>query len=231
MNIRLLVLAGLGALLLSIGASAQTATYRYTGATWLLFTNFTSCGTGPCANYPPGSDATGQFTTATPLPSNMPVTNVLPLMTSFSFSDGVNTYSSADSGARVGDFSVATGPDGDVVFTGSFNIQLERWQSGSSPRAPGDRVASFRLGLLGGGALNNSACTSVGTAPNGVTDVCAAQAVDSATSSALNLAPGIWSRSLAAVPTPTLSGLSIVLLACLTAVLASQALRERQNAT
>lgn len=218
MKRRLLVLAGLGGLFLSIGVQAQTTTYTYTGAAWVLFTTFTSCNAGPCANYPPGSSATGQFTTAAPLPSNMPATDILPLMTSFSFNDGVNTYSSADSSVRVGNFNVQS------------TIHLERWQSGSSPHAPGDRVASFGFGPFGGIAQNNSACTSVGTAPTGVADACATLAVDSSTSIAQNILDGTWSRSFAAVPMPTLSGLSIVLLALLTAVVALQLLRKPKNA-
>ena len=79
----------------------QAKAYIYTGPVWESFDNFKEpCAAGPCANYPMGSRATGRFTTAAPLASNLTPVNILPQVISFSFSDGLNTYSSIDPNVR-----------------------------------------------------------------------------------------------------------------------------------
>jgi hypothetical protein len=79
------VLASLLGLFLSLGLWAQTTTYSYTGQARFVGNFFEPCGVRPCANYPPASVVTRQFTTAAPLASNLPTSNIFPQVTSFSF--------------------------------------------------------------------------------------------------------------------------------------------------
>ena len=98
---------------LCFSPSLGATTYVYTGAPYTAVLNFTSpCGTGPCANYVVGERVTGQFTTTVPLGSNLVNQNVFPSVTSYSFSDGLVTYSSADPNSRVDNLVVSTQPIG-----------------------------------------------------------------------------------------------------------------------
>ena len=129
----------LASLLLSPSVWAQTTVYTYTGNV-LFVSNYTPpCGTGPCANYPSGAHWTGQFTTASPLPSNLSsYTEVTSQVTSFSFSDGLNVFSDSNPNMRVGFFFVETDAGGNIVVA---DIGGSLWQSGSSPHTGTDRVA------------------------------------------------------------------------------------------
>jgi hypothetical protein len=89
------MLAALAIFASAIVAQATTYTGQLYGASPKF--DYTSCAIGPCADYESAMKVTGFFTTATPLPANLPGGSlILPFVTSFSFSDGVNTYSSGD---------------------------------------------------------------------------------------------------------------------------------------
>jgi len=186
----------LTSLFVATSPSAQTTTYSYVGPAATTFVDFTApCGTGPCANFPPGTQLTGQFTTAAPLPANMSGSNISSLVTSFSFTDGLNTYSSADPGVRVYNFTVATDAGGNVTLINTSEIVVERWQTGTSPHAAGDRYSLAILWALhpGGVSHNNAGCTKVSTSFAGVPDTCTVEAPDASTSTAT--APtGTWSK-------------------------------------
>ena len=213
MRKRLLVLASLFGLLVSPSSWAQATVYSFTGPIYSSFTNFTSpCATGPCANFSPGSRLTGQFTTAVPLASNLSDVVINPQVTSFSFTDGVNTYSSANPNVRPNTFRVSTDAGGNITLSGSDFILITLWQTGSSPHAVGDRGAWARILPSSVDAFNNYSCATVGTSVGGVSDSCLAATVDPSTSQALNDAvTGTWSRQSIG-PIPTVSVWALVLL-------------------
>ena len=208
----------------------QARTYIYTGPVWESFDNFKEpCAAGLCANYPIGSRAAGRFTTAAPIVSNLTPANILPQVISFSFSDGLNTYSSIDPNVRAESFIVGTDADGNIVVD-SFGIVVEIWQTGSSPHVVGDRFAINTIRAAYNGANNNSRCIQVGTSPNtAVPDLCNIGIVDFSESDASTGFPGSWTNASVAVPTPVLSFWASVLLSLLTATVACRALRKRNG--
>jgi hypothetical protein len=104
---------------LALGGSAWATTYTYTGSNF----NFV------VAPYTTAMSITGSFTTASPLPANMAVTDIGPngsnLVTAWSFTDSINTYTQANSVVlpQLGTFRIGTDATGSVT---SFYIQLEQ---------------------------------------------------------------------------------------------------------
>lgn len=216
---------------------AEATTYSYTGPVLSVLTNFPGpCGAPPCTNYTGTSHVTGSLTTAAPLAANLPAgTNISGLVTSFSFADGLNTYSSSDPNTRR--FEVLAGTDGTGNIAGA-DILLEIWQSGTSPHSAADR---FSLIEFGGGTLdrgvNNAPCSLVGAAPASV-DACISASADLSTSQehAAAVGGGAWlvgagpGPSVAAVGIPTLAEWALALLAVLVAAGAVLSLRGNRRA-
>ena len=102
-----------------VSAAACATTYTYTGLPY----NFVS------APYTTSMSITGNFTTASPLPANMPITDIGPngtnLVTGWSFNDGINTYTMANSVVlpQGGTFRIATDASGSIT---QFYIQMEQ---------------------------------------------------------------------------------------------------------
>jgi len=210
-----------------LAPSAWATTYTYAGPNYGTFTNFTSCTVGPCANYTASMSLHGSFTTASPLAANIN-TDITSLVTSYNFSDGVNTYSSANSNARIWTFQITT--DGTGQITGAL-ILVELWQTGSSPHAVGSRVALTAIGVGGTPNLsyNNLNCTSVGVSPDsGVSDTCNSTATDSSSSEGFNTVAGAW--SIAASNVPALGEWGMICLAVLLVLCAWYSFRSLQNA-
>jgi hypothetical protein len=209
---------------------AHSKTYTFTGPTWPVLNDFTSCATGPCADFPVGSRMIGHFSTAVPLPSNLPATNIFPQITSFSFNDGVDTYSSSDPNVRVYEFTVGTDAAGNIIVP-QDGISLSLWLSGSSPHAVGDRMAFGHVDMANTSATHNNSCDVITNSPiTGVTDLCIAGNIDASTSSASGGGPGIWQPPNVPVATiPTLSRWSLVMLTLLTGVIGFCASRRRQG--
>lgn len=202
---------------LCVSPQGWATTYAYTGAPYTLVVNFTSpCGTGPCGNYVVGESVTGQFTTTVPLGSNLVNQNVFPSVTSYSFSDGLVTYSSADPDSRVDNLVVSTDAIGKIV---AFDVVVMLWQTASSPHVAGDRVARFILNSSSvDDTQNNAPCAAVVTAPSGVPDACVFFFPDASTSYGDAIAHGSFSvlgTPQAAVP--ALSGWATILLSLLVA--------------
>ena len=111
-----IVVAVLGVFL---SAAACATTYTYTGLPYNSAT----------APYTTAMSITGNFTTASPLPASMPVTDIGPngsnLVTSWSFNDGINTYTQANSVVlpQFGTFRIGTDATGSIT---SFYIQMEQ---------------------------------------------------------------------------------------------------------
>ena len=201
-----------------IQASAWATTYTFASGNYTTVTNFTACATGPCANYTTSMQTSGSFTTAAPLAANLANQNIFAQVTSFSLSDGIVTYSSADPNSRVYSFVVSTNAAGQIT---SSQIVLEEWQS--TPHTPPSRVAILELIASTASAFNNTACTADTTSPAGVADTCTAAIVDASGSSAQST---VLTSNIPNVPTVGEWGL-VCLAGCML-VLAWMRLRRRQ---
>lgn len=233
MNLKRLLLA-LAALCLS--PSLWATTYLYTGAPYTAVLNFTNpCATGPCANYALGEKISGQFTTAAPLAANLVNQNIYPMFTSYSFTDGINTYSSGNANSRVYQFQVSTDAGGNVTLGAADSLIIELWQTGSNPHSAGNRVATSEIFPSGDLSFNNFNCALLGTSPfTGVLDNCAGAIADASSSQGASSAPGTWSILQAGVPTlavPILSEWAMILLSLLVSGVALRALSVRRRAS
>ena len=80
-----------GAALISLSSATIAATtYTYTGSN---FTGFSS----PAGSYDPTDRVTGSFTLGTPLPPNLPLTDISAQVLNYSFSDNVQTRTNNNS--------------------------------------------------------------------------------------------------------------------------------------
>lgn len=151
---------------------AWATTYYFAGGPYSIVANHTTCGTGACADYAAASRVTGSFTTALPLAGNLPATEISGLITSYSFSDGVNTYASAVANARISRFKIQTNAAGTPIFP---DIALQLWQA-AAPHAGGDRFDMAVITTFSS-AVTNATCNTVGASPDsGVADTCTAYA-------------------------------------------------------
>jgi hypothetical protein len=207
-------------------------TYTYTGGAYTSLTTFTApCASGPCANYPGGSSVNGSFTTAAPLAGGLSNVNVYPSVTAFSFTDGLNTYSSADLNSRTFQFLVTTNPSGNIT---GFSILIEHWLTGSNPHSTADKFSYFFITSTGVNAVNNQLCAlAVGVSIAGVPDTCTTSSGTNASSSSGQTAnAGTWITGAGPGPVstaavPTLSELAIIVLSLLVAAIAILAMRRR----
>lgn len=226
------VIAG-GALLLAAGwAQAQETVYTITSiGTYSSVTNFTPpCAFGPCQNYTTAMGVSGWFRTAAPIAPNLSGAQVHAQVTAYSFSDGLNTYTSGDSNGRVHQFQVSTNALG-AISSGTY-IQLQTWQTGASPHVVGDRVAALFLDDASGAGRNNAQCDSVsGPPPSGAPDICmTVSALFGQGSSAASNAGISWTSAPYVAPAtsaiPTLSEWGLIMLAGLMGWAGSRARRR-----
>jgi len=143
----------------AVTAGAQTTVYTVAGATY----------TTTAGGYASASGITGKFTTAAPLAANLTNAAVASgtggsnAVTSFSFNDGVYTYTQANSSVSGGDgsyFSVST--DGTGAIT-SFNIQLTQPVPGVVSSQANFMSLTPTTVVAGYGTCNgvaNNSCTS-----------------------------------------------------------------------
>lgn len=196
-------LAAAAALLMAPGIWA--ATYTYTGGNYYSVTNYTTCGTGTCANFTTSMRITGSFTTSAPLAANLSLQNVAAQVTSYSFSDGVTTFANSDSNTRLYQILVDTDGSGRVTWA---SVLLELWRTGTSPHAAGNRLDFlFSDGSDDFGHVNVP-CLTTGSSPAGVADSCTSYLADASSSTAMGFT-GSWATPSAV---PTLSGWGSVLL-------------------
>ncbi len=206
-------------------SSGWAATYTFTGIDYNITTNFSNCLVGTCTNFAVSMKVSGSITVPVPLGANFAFSDITSQISSYSFSDGVTTYTNTDPNSRVYQFAAGTGANGNINLV---NIQLQEWQSGSSPHSSGDRYAFIII--VGGNfnhAVNNDRCTAVGASPAGVPDTCGIQSTDTGTSSAFG-SSGSWTVS---VPTPTLGEWETIFLGGLLVTLALLRLRHQARRT
>jgi hypothetical protein len=178
------------------------ATYNFTSSNFATITNFTTCTTGPCANYTSAMKISGSFTVATALGPNFSgATDISSQVTAYSFSDGLVTYTNTDANARLYQFNVATDASGNISVA---SLLIERWQSGTSPHSVGDRVALVNLnGPSINQGENNLRCLTVGGGTgSGVSDLCVTATSD-AGSSVASTTSGTWASPVTSGPVPS----------------------------
>jgi hypothetical protein len=216
---------------LLIAPVSQAATFTYTSGALdtASAVSHTTCTLGSCADYNSTMHATGSIT-ATALPANQHDLDPNPYLTSFTFFDGITTYSSADPNVRAA-WVVETDAAGNITF---INALFERWQAGSAPHAAGGRVDMLRIN---GPAIgwHNRSCLTVGSSgfPQNVTDYCADDTPD-ANSSFGPYATADWIVSAApaasaSTSVPTLSEWGLMILSTLMAILAVAWMRRRAH--
>lgn len=137
------------------------ATYTYTGS---VFTSASGA-------YTTSMRISGSFTTNAPLAANLPGTEIGPsgadLVTSWSFTDGVNTFNEVNSMELYGDsafFSVATDSNGQIT---SFSIGLMSPLMPHTVGQPMDAIAFSGLQQAASdepcATVANDVCTSIPT--------------------------------------------------------------------
>lgn len=202
----------LAAALLQAGAWA--ATYTYTGPAYSPpdLHNFTSCppGTGNCGAYTTAMAQTGSFTTAAPLPSNLNSQDITAQLTSYSFSDGLTTYSSGD--PQVTLVSVSATTTGGVL---DFSVHLVRWQT-PAPHVIGDHLDQV---LVTESGQHNAVCGNIQVNPKG--DSCGTSNAGGVFSSWIDASSTVGSWTVTGLPpvatnaVPTLGEWGLLLLALL----------------
>lgn len=215
--------------------AAQAATYSYQGGPAIYVSNSTTCAPPhDCGTYTMGEQAvTGTFTTATPLAPNLVDANIVPILTSYSFSGRLFVIDSASPASRVNRFRMSTDASGAIV---SASIELHRWTysaAGSPPEGPhvgGDRRNQITVSTNGAsGAYLNLFCISagIGTSADGTADTCMASGGDDLGSSALTDVSAGNPWRMVINPVPTLGEWPLALLGLLAGALGLRPLRRR----
>ncbi len=211
-------------LLASVPASAVT--YSYTGSPYTVTLDFTACVLGNCANFTATDNVTVQFVTAQRLPANLVFSDIGPLVTSFTASDGLTTYATGDANVRVHTVTVSTDANGAVT---DADITVERWQTAGAVHALGDRFDFFQItpGFITQ-AFHNASCSGIGVSPAGTADTCLAAVADTGISQGNGVASAPFAILAIGIATqvPTLSEYALILLAALMALAAMASMRR-----
>lgn len=207
--LRLIVVAG--SLLLQGVAVAQPTTYSYTGTNYVTV----AAPASPTGTFTTAMRITGSFTTANPLPVNMPFTAIGPAgngsAIAWSFSNGISTFTEANSAELYGEsqyFQVATDSLGNIS---NYGIGLV---SPLVPHVAGTTIQFVRI--LAGyqiQALNDATCAAVTASVCTNLPFAGAGTVSESAESGLfrpNFFPIVPST-----PVPTLSQWSLLVLAVL----------------
>ena len=102
----------------SINNYVQAATYQFYGGPFSIINNQEP----PLGSYTTAMSITGFFTVGSPLPTNMPRSDISGLITSFNFNDGRQTFT--ESNSEIINFSVGTefSPTGNEIWTWQIDI-------------------------------------------------------------------------------------------------------------
>jgi hypothetical protein len=199
-------------------ALAQPTTYSYTGTNYAVVASPAS----PTGTFTTSMRITGSFTTANPLPPNMPTTAIGPAgngkAIAWSFSNGISTFTQANSAelyATSDYFTVATDSLGNIS---NYDIGL------ISPLPPHTVGTTMQFVWIAKGfaiqAVNNTPCSTVAAGvctqifPTG-----AGGSVNESTES------GSFGQNFS-IPVPALSGRALLVLAALMGMFGALALRR-----
>jgi hypothetical protein len=169
-------------------------------------------------------NVTGSFTTATPLAPNFSG-DITGQIASYSFSDGLHTYTSSDANGRVYQFVISTDPSGSI---NAWQITVEAWQT-PAPHNVGDYFNFVQtLSSTADFGYDTIPCTEVGVSPAGVADTCIGATLGTESASASG-ASGSWTRQTSATSIPTLSEWGMITLASLLALGTVLTLRRQRK--
>ena len=115
----------------SVPGLSAAVTYTFTGPNYSLLTPFTSCTIGSCANFTTSMNVQGSFTTSVPLAANLTFQDISTQILSYSFTDGIDTFTNTDPNTRISFFTVSTDAFGRFTSYAAF---IQVWVSGTSPR-------------------------------------------------------------------------------------------------
>jgi hypothetical protein len=200
----------------SVPGLSAAVTYTYTGPNYSHVVPFTSCTVGTCANFTTSMNVQGSFTTSVPLPANLTSQDVSAQLLSYSFTDGLDTFTNTNPNSRIWFFSVSTDGFGRITL---YAATIQVWISGTSPHQPSDRINifAFTSNMVGNSTgTHNIPCNSIATAD--VPDTCVQSGNDAAASSAAEF--GNFA-SIIGPPLPAVPALSVWAMAFLAAILAS----------
>jgi hypothetical protein len=196
-------------LLLAFGLPlhALATTYTFASPNYSFVIPFTPpCTIGTCADYTTSMNVAGSFTTAAPLAANLVNADVRPQVTSFSFNDGINTYSSSDPNVRLLALELSTDASGVPIPTQTF-IDVQQWTTGSAPHVAGNRLNEIFVDF-NADDFNNAGCLSVGT-KSGVADACLTRSTtDTNQSEGTNSVAGTWTVTPGGGPAATTTTLA-----------------------
>jgi len=128
-------------LALAVAPGATALTYGYSGNSYTLVVD----NTPPSGTYTTSMNVSGSFTIAGSLAPNLALTDISGSVLSYSFNDGINTHTQANS-SFVGPFNVATDGTG----------QIAEWQfttSDTAPLGPGGSLGDQRQVILSNAVL------------------------------------------------------------------------------
>lgn len=207
--------------LLTASPAQASTTYTYSGPTFDTVSNHTTCAVGTCADYTTSHRVTGSITTASVLNSSLTLQDISGLVTSWSFSDGVNTIASTDPAA--GAYPILASTDGTGNIT-AMSLNVYQWQA-YPPLLNGTASERFNsIAILDSIPLNagtaNATCTSLSGSD------CSTFVNGTDSSTAQKLASGAWTTSTTQ-SIPTLSEWGQLIMFALVAGMAALALHRR----
>jgi hypothetical protein len=201
--VRRLVDAWLFVALVTSGAAAASTTYVFTGHQYQTANG----------SYTTSMSITGSFTTTAPLAANLTTsTNITPLIKSWSFSDGVNAYTAANS-VQNGDTEVTTDSAGNINGW-SMNLvsPLPPWVANVTP---------INSVIIFSGTSTSTQIATTGGVCEDTTGLCSPLAENINDVANYQGTPDTWATrqapAVVAVPVPALDPLALVLLAMLVA--------------
>lgn len=218
----------------ALGSQAATVNVTSTGNYGSL-QNYTSCTTVPaslCANFLATNNVSGTFTTAGALPASASSLEIGSSVTSYSFSNGLETVSSSDSGSRLNTLRISTDASGNIT---AVNImQAVKWLTGTAPHSTADRFSAFVVAGTNGTSTHNSGCSTLGTGNSGVTDTCLTATITDTSRSTANNSPVAVAMAAPPAPTtsatvPTMSEWGLIFMSSILAMFGIARMRRRQH--
>jgi hypothetical protein len=189
---------------------SSAAVYRLSAPSYSGTGDFTPPCTptvGNCANFTTAMRAEGSFTTPTPLAPNLNDADLVSVMSSFSFFDGISTYASSSANTRVLHANASTNAAGQVI---AFSLSLQLWRR-AAPHVAGDRFDSIFWRDTAIASGHNNICDTVSPQDSCVVSLTVTQEESVATSGGGTFAL----QGSTVAPVPSLSELGLAMLAAL----------------